>query len=825
MSHLIKITLRRLLREKVYTLVNIAGLSLGMASAILILLFVRHETSFDKFHPGHENIYRIGTDLRLFDQQQDYAVSSAAMGPMLVSEVPEIVSCLRLFYPVYFLHNMMYRTSEGEAFFQRFVYAADSTWFDFFHADFIHGDQQALSKPMAFVFTRSLAMEVFGHTDILGEKIHLAHTGYLTVTAVIEDPPLNTHFRFKGLISMTSMYEMTELFEMFFGPGITWDTFENAFGSTIIWTYIKTDPGFSPAVFMEEQWPPLYEKYIAEIKERSNLEMHPIFHQMKDIHLDSNMLYELGSESDIMKLMNSQMVRVFFLIAMFLVLVASINYTNMAISHFNKRRKEIAVIKILGSKSSQLFSGFFSESMITSLVSLILSLFLVELILGPVNGLLNTAMKLDIAGDWENGIIILGVFILTGALSGLFPALYFYYTPAIKLMVSRFHAGRKTLFLKKALMVIQFAIAAFMISVTLVVYKQFDYMQAFNLGYQVENIAGIELRSAESKENIDVLKQLLEDHSLVQETAITNYLFSMYPIMHTVLFETSEGFQVRSYNNIQTSSEYLRLMGVEVFDDENRNVGENALKNGNIAVNRALVEKMGFQSPVGTRVITHYQFLEGMQSREREVSGIVDDFFYSLINKPVQPLVILPMHSPYARFLAVKFNGGSRQMQDQIIADTWNQFDPHNPLVYFHIEDNVESFFAHNRSLSRFFGYFAWLCIAIAFLGVFGISAYNIEQKKVEIGIRKVMGADTTDLFMMFASSYFFLFVAGCFAGLIASGFVLSLWLEGFAFSVAPGVIPYFLAALIVGITVFLAILIHVFVLEKINPAITLREQ
>ena len=797
---------------------------MGMASAILILLFLKHETSYDKFHPGYETSYRIGTDLRLFDQQQNYAVSSAAMGPMLVSEVPEIVSSLRVFYPIYFLHNMIYRTWEGEAFFQRFIYAVDNTWFDFFHADFIHGDSKALISPLSLVLTRSLAMDVFGRTDIVGEKIHLSHTGYFTVTAVIEDPPLNTHFRFKGLMSMSSMNEMTELFEMFFGPGITWESFEEAYGSTIVWTYIKTTPGFSPSIFMEEQWPHLYEKFIGEIKERSNLEMHPVFHQMKDIYLESDMLYELGSESDIMKLMNSQMVQVFFFIAMFLILVAAINYTNMAISHFNKRRKEIAVIKILGSKGSQLFSAFFAESIITSMISLVFSLFLVELLIGPVNELLSTAMKLDFTGNWVHGVLILGVFILTGVLSGLFPAFYFFFTPALNLMVSRFHAGKKTLFLKKVLITIQFTIATFMISATLVVHKQFDYMQSFDLGYQIENIAGIELRSAESKENIHILKQLFDDNPLVKETALTNYLFSMYPIMHTVLFETPQGYQVRSYNNIQTTIEYLNLMGVYIYDDEENSFENSVLKQETILVNRALVEAMDFDSPLGERVITHYQFLEGMQSREREISGIVDDFFYALINNPVKPLVILPMPSSNARFLAVKFSGGSRHVQNQIITDAWSHFDPHNPLIFSHIEDNVEAFFAHNRNLSRFFGYFAWMCIAIAFLGVFGISSYNIEQKKVEIGIRKVMGADTTDLYVMFVSNYFYLFFAGCSLGLLTSGFILKKWLGVFALSVTPGLLPYFLAALIVGATILLAILIHVFVLEKINPVIALRD-
>jgi putative ABC transport system permease protein len=554
--------------------------------------------------------------------------------------------------------------------------------------------------------------------------------------------------------------------------------------------------------------------------------MIPILQPMAGIHLNSGLIYELSSERDMMQLMDIRMVRIFFVIALFLLFLAAINYTNMAISHFNKRRKEMAMVKIMGSKAQQLFAGFFIESFVSALISLAIALVAIELAIGYINAFLNVDLSLNIAGDGYLLLIIIAVFLFTAVLSGLFPALYFVFTPPVKLLATRFNAGRKTLFLKKFLVGVQFSIAVFMIASAFVVYRQFDYMQDKDLGYDVENITAIELHARENKVRINMLDSLLKARTRVEKTARSNYIFSTYPIKHTILFENNQGeILVRSFNNIQTSDEYLQMMGITVFNQDDQSDSMPVLKGNGVLVNRALVDSLDLIKPIGKNIITHYQFLEGRHRRTRTISGVVNSFHYALLNKPVEPLVILPLPNEMARYMVVKFNISDKREQEKIIREVWSEFDAVNPLVFMHIEDNVKGFFNHNRNLSRFFGYFAWLCVVLSFLGVLGITAYNIEQRGVEIGIRKVMGASWYDFFLMFFSNYFWLYLAGSLAGTLVSRHLLNLWLHDFAFRVNPGWLPFTLAALLVGFTVFIAIIIHIVRIMYLNPADAIRKE
>jgi putative ABC transport system permease protein len=824
-SHLLKISLRRVSREKGYALINIIGLALGMGSAMIIFMFLQYETTYDTQHPDYKNIYRVGTELTIFDQNQGYAVSSAAIAPKITESFDEIESYLRIFYPKFFLSDLMFY-HQGQAFFDDDIFAVDSTFFDFFAVDFIEGNpQEALQKPFSIVFTRSLAIEIFGHLDVVGKVLILSNEGWFTITGLIEDSPLNSHFQYSALMSLSSFQLMPALFEYSFGKGFNWQSFERAYGSTIVWSYIKVKDNFSSDAFLEEGWPDFHQKYIHDLVSLENFDIQLIIQPIKDIHLSSDLIYELSSERDIMRLMNSHMVYVFLVIAFFLLILAAINYTNMAISHFNKRRKEMAMVKILGSTARQLFAGFFTESFIISLISLFIALVMIELLVAQVNQFLEVNLSLDFANNWANLLIVTGVFMFTALLSGLFPALYFVFTPPVKLLNTRFYAGKKTLLLKKVLVVCQFSIAVFMISCAFVAYRQFDYMQEMDLGYGVENITAIELLTNDNRQRADLLDSIIRKNEDVVATAKSGYIFTMFPIRHTMLFETNDGITVGSFNNIQTTEEYLNLMGISIYSQEGEQNTTGKVLSEGVLINRALADSLNYSWPVGKNIITHYQFLEGKLRQQRTINGVVDNFHYALFNKAIEPLVILPLNKDRARYLAVKFSTDNKEENERILMNAWNEFDKISPLKYFHLSENVDSFFADNRNLSIFFGYFAWLCVIISFLGVFGITAYNIEQRSVEIGIRKVLGANGYDFFMMFFSTYFILFIIGSLVGIAFCTEILHLWLDTFSYSVKPGMGPYIWATMLMVITIILAIVIHIIRISFINPANSIRKE
>jgi putative ABC transport system permease protein len=822
LKYFARISLRRLAREKLYTVINITGLALGMASALLILLFLRFETTYDNWHTQKNDIYRLGTQMQILDQEQNFAVSSAGMAPLLVNEFPQFQSFVRVFHVHYFLRDLVYKYNNRH-FYDSEVFAVDSTFFDFFTYEFLEGNpQNVLADPFSIVLTRSMAREIFGDSNAVGKKLWIKNAGYFTVTAVVEDSPINTHFQFNALISVSTLHELDHMFEQAFGRGVHWSHFENTLGSLIVWTYVMTSENFDPDDFLENHWPGFHRQYISELIDRHQIDVNLIFQPLTSIHMDEDLLYDRSKEKVHIQTMTRQLVRVFFVIAIFLLLVAAINYTNILISHFNKRKKEMAIIKVLGSGSRQLFAGLFVESFVTALVSLVIALFMVELVIPFINDFLVLDITLRVTVDYMIAVIVFSVFFFTSFLAGLFPAVYFAQISAIKLLMQRMRAGRKSILLKKVLVTVQFTISAFMISASFVAYQQMNYMQRMDPGYTYKNIAVLEIHDNDIRANLNLLDSLFLENPKTEKTALSNYIFSSFPIKHTALFEKNNLQTVRSFNTIQTTGRYLDLMDVKLIAGNEPVNPEILDKTNGVFVNRAFVDSMGYDDPIGKIITTHFQFLEGRLRADRPIAGIMEDVHYAALHEPVEPLIIMGMRS-LPNYFVVRFYDSDRVEQQNIIHSVWDQFDPHYPAEFYFLEDIIEDFFLKQSNLSRFFGYFAWLCILISFLGVFGITAYNMEQRTVEIGIRKVMGAGWLDIFSTFFNDYLVLLLIACISGVAISYKLLGQWLAGFEYAVKISFFPFLVAIILVTVTVWLAIGIHAIRTMYINPSKTLK--
>ncbi|MGF1587243.1 MAG: ABC transporter permease [Bacteroidales bacterium] len=821
MKHLIKSTLRRLSREKVYAFVNITGLTIGIASALLIFMFIRFETTYDTYHTDHENIYRVGSELSILDQIEGYAVSSAAAAPFLHREFEEIKSYLRIFYFPVFLGNLIFQY-EGSTLTDDGMFAADSTFFDFFTCTFISGNAEgALDEPFSLVVTRSMAEEVFGHTDLAGKRLTIKDAGIITITAVIEDPPLNSHFQYKSLMSLSTIKKLDNFFSNAFIPGITWETFENTMGSFIVWSYIKTDINFSPDTFIEENLSKI--EYISGSSQSVKFKVTPIFQPLSGIHLDSDLLYELTSEISTAKMMNREVTGAFIAIAFFLLIVAAINSTIISISHSNKRKKEMAMLKILGNGSRTLFLSFYAESFISSLTGLLLALLLLEIIIGPVNNLLNVSLGLHFLLDGFLPGIIFAILIFTAFFSGIFPALYFSFMSPARLLGGRFRYGKHSLFIQKIFMMVQFAIATFMIVTALNIQRHYRSMQSIDWGFDSTNIAAIKLTDSENKKNYHLLDSLLNTYPQVHSTAKTNYMITTFPLKHSTIFENEKGEAFSSFYNIYTTRAYLNLVGIKTTG--NIDIPEDFDKQPGVLVNNALVDSIYLNDPTGKKITTHFQFLEGKLKQERQVSSVVENFHYILFNQPVQPIVILPMGNRDPGYLAIKFNESNKDQQHKILEDAWKNFEHINRPEYFFISDNIETYYAHQRNLARFFSYFAYMCIIIAFLGIFGITAYNISRRKAEISIRKALGAGESHLFVLVFKYYFWFFIIGYFIGIVISRSILEYWLSNLGHKVPLTVWHFLPAMLLVLFVVFIAVAIQIVRLRNLNPSLALRQE
>jgi putative ABC transport system permease protein len=812
------IIFRRISREKGYFVINVLGLTAGTAAALLILLFVQTETQYDTFHPNHRSIYRVANDFQIYDQGETYAVSSAALGPALYSDYDYFESYLRIFYPGIFIKDLVL-LANNQRIDNQAIYAVDSTFFDFFYTRFIQGNpENALASPFSVVLCKSMAEKYFGHTNIAGEKIFLKDTGTFTITAVVEDPPLNSHFHYQALFSIASLQEMDHFFENAFGPGVSWQTFEKEHFSFAVWTYLKTKDHFNVSDFLKNKWPLHVKKYHSNAPKGFSL--NASFQPFRDIHLYSNHLYENTSGNAITRTINIEIIRAFLMVAVFLLLVSAINYTNFSISQFNKRKRSLGMSKILGGGSKDIFASFFLESFVTSLVALLLALFILELLLPLINMNLGLSLNLNLINNHQIIWVILSVFFFTALISGLFPALIFANAPLNKLLDKRNNPLGRSQVLKKILVSCQFSIALFMISTGLIVQSQHKHLKSMNWGFHSENIAIIELYDRGSKTDFKALDSILSDHPLVKNTAPTDYVFSKIPIRISSLYIMENDSMVCSFFTAQTSIDYLNLMGV--YNDQ---ISRERFEAGDAIVNQRLLDSLGIISASDTKIITHFQYLGGKLRKERRLAGFMNDFHYAFFNKPLEPLIFLPMSPERADYLAVQFHGNERNVQVKVLDDSWKAFNKTLPPDFMFLDDNIKEYFGHQNMLANFFGYFALVTVLIAFLGVFGITAYNITQRSVEISIRKTLGASLHNLFMIFIRYYIGLFVTGVTLGSILSIYLLQKWLNTFPIATSISWWHILLPALLVAATIISAISLHMVKVRKVEPAIALKQE
>lgn len=816
-----RISFRRLLKEKKYALINISGLAISMAAALLIFMYLQFESSYDTYHPGHQNIYRVASDITLSGDNQKMAINTVPLGPMLVDQVPEFTNFTRIFPVNYFFRNLTFRFQD-KTFKEHGVIASDSTFFDFFAFDFVEGNaDQALNKPYSIVLTQSMAQRYFGDQSGYGQLIEVEGAGTFQVTAIVSDPPLNSHLQLEGIISMTTMYQLDDLLAMQFQPGVSWSLLENAWGSRLVWVYVKTTEGFDPQHFTDNRWLDFYQTHIGELTDY--YQDFPLFQPVADIHLRSKLAYEMTNQTGVTTMMSPETIRIFYAIALFLLIVASINYTNISISQFQNRAKEVGVKKVMGAGKTDLMGQFFSESTLTALFSFVNALLLIEVSLPSVNQLMGTELSLSFSENPGMLLFFLLVALLTGLLSGAYPATYFSRFSSLNILRSRFATGKSSLGLKKILIVLQFVISVFMIIATLVANRQLSYINSKDLGYDRENMVIVEMHDQGSRQNARVLQNTLLQSPYVEEVAISNYYPSILMLNNSVNVVNDQGPLNLTINIAQITPEYPEFMNMELaagrwFDRQYPSDQYEA-----VLINEAAVKYFGWKDdPIGKEVEMHFQWPDGTPTGKRRVVGVIKDFHYTSLSNPIDPLAFYPMQDQ-GTYLNVKISEQSRSKGLQAIDQAWSEVRPNYPLEYHLLEDTIAGMYQSQRILSIFFAAFAILCIFIAFMGLYGLSAYSIEQRTREIGIRKVLGANSGEIIYILGKEFLFLtLLASAIASALAWYFT-SNWLSGFAYHASLNASPFVWGIGSACLVAFMAIIIHAYRASQMNPAISVK--
>jgi putative ABC transport system permease protein len=761
-----KVTFRNLFRNKFYSLLNITGLAIGIASCLLIVLFVTDELSYDTHYENSENTYRLTMAGALNGSAFDLALVGPVVGKTMMEDYPEIINYGR------FRQTGSPFIRSGENIFkeEKFAYA-DNSILEIFGIKLISGDPEtALAQPKSLVISKSAARKYFGDNEAVGQIVEFGSAKDYKVTGVYEDIPNNTHFDLDVLCSMITREESKQPIWL----------------SMNFQTYIVLTPG-ADINKMAAQFPDMLKKYIGpEVKQFMNLEWEDMadngtalafgMQPVTDIHLHSDLMGELDANSDI------TYVYIFSAIAFFILLIACINFMNLATARSAHRAKEVGVRKVLGSVKRQLIFQFLAESILISLISFLLAVALAYLAIPFFNDLANKQLTIP----FSNPIFLASVFggvLSVGLLAGSYPAFFLSAFQPVTVLKGSLSNGMKSGALRSVLVVIQFCTSIFLVIGTLVIMNQLDFIQNKNLGFDRDQVLIVN-DAYLARSNVEALKTKLESFPEVKSASLSGYLPTPSNNNMNVFIN---GLVPNQDNQILMSSwvvdyEYLETLGMKIAMGRNfsRDFATDSL---GVIINESAAKEMGFEDPIG-KILGNFVSMEG-DIQGLKVVGVVKDFHYETLKTKIAPLVMQLGNS--TGLLNLKVNTRDYSGLLSKIEESWSELAPSQPFETSFLDDRFGRMYDAEQRLGKIFGIFATLTIVVACLGLFGLAAYTAENRIKEVGIRKVLGANVGQLVYLLSRDIGKLVLIAFIIGAPLAWYAMDNWLQGFEYRTSIG--------------------------------------
>ena len=788
-------------------MINITGLAVGIASAVLILLYVQDELSYDRFHEKSDQIYRVGLHGTIAGNEMKVGITSAPMAQTLVDEYPEVLHATRLFT---FTGSPVVKYNESSFVVEKY-YLADSTFFDVFTVEFINGDPEtALNRTNTMILTRETAEKIFGTEDPVGKTLLVGNDQEtFEVTGVVEEFPGNSHFNFDVLTSIVSM------------PGAN----SPVWVSNNFVTYIVLQEGFD-YLDLEAKFPELVKTYVGpQLAQFANTTLEEFFEagnqwgyflqNLTDLHF-SDLEFEIEPGGDIKN------VYIFSVIAFFLIVIACINFMNLATAKSAGRALEVGIRKVAGSSRKGLILQFLTESVILTFISLVLAIILVALFIPSFNNIASKALAMNLLSDPMilSGIIIIGL--IVSLLSGSYPAVYLSAFKPVKVLKGSLKSGAKNSRIRSVLVVIQFSIAIFLIISTIVVYRQMNFIQNKDLGYDKENLLIVQ-RAYALQDQRETFIQELERNTGIESVTLTSFFPGS--IMGNTAYkpEGSTAEDIRAINVTNVDDKYHEVLNLKI--NEGRWFSRDRADDSSaVILNEAAVKALGYEDPVNKKVIL---IGAGPDNTDLplQIIGVIKDFHYQSLHQTIKPLVIHYNRNEFGQLIGLKIHPENYQESINFVQEQWDAFVKDQPLEYSFLEDELASKYANDRKTGTIFSIFALIAILVSCLGLFGLASYTTEQRTKEIGIRKVMGASVSVVLLLLSREIIILMSVSTLISWPAAYFFMKNWLQNFAFKINPGVLTFFVASLVALIIAMLTISYRTYRASTENPAESLRHE
>ncbi len=762
LTNYLKIALRNLIRHKGYSFINIAGLAIGMAACLLIMLYVSDQLLYEQFHKNKDQIYRVVAELNFGGRIDKIAAIMGPLGPRLAEEYPEVVDAVR-FSPASPGRNPVLSFGQDRYKEENFFFV-DPSVFDVFTFPLIKGDPKtALKDPFSLVITEDIGAKYFGSADPMGKVLTLDDRHDFTVTGVLQNIPRHTQLKGEFMASFSSLDEIR-------GQEIQhW----MAFGT--VYNYIRVAEGFSVAEF-EAKLPEFVKKNIGEQFVSSlKLNLQPL----SKIFLHSDLLMELSPSGNI------GYVYLFSALAALILLIASINFMNLATARSTHRAKEVSMRKVLGAYRFQLVKQFLGESIVFSLIALIFALALFEFIKPEFSSFLGQEMSIDYGRNFLILPGLIGLAIIVGALAGAYPAFFLARFKTLKILKGASPVSAKSL-LRKSLVVFQFAISIVLLIGTMVIYKQLDYVKNENLGFDKEHVMVIPMENREISQQYAGLKnELLQNPGVVNVSGAFSIPASGPVRKITIKAEGVSEEEPLPMQGVAADYDYLTTLGLEITAgrDFSKEFGTDASEA--YILNQAAAKRLGWDDPIGRE----FAMPTGHQTgdlRSGQVIGVVKDFHMQSLRQKIEPLFIYIDPMMLSR-LAVRIGPGNISETVASIEQTWQKFAPNTAFEFSFVDQNFAKLYRAEDKLGQLLTAFSLLAVFVACLGLFGLAAFSAEQRTKEIGIRKVLGASISGIVMLLSKEFVILIlIANIFAFPLA-WYAMDKWLQDFAYRISLG--------------------------------------
>lgn len=816
LKNYLKIAWRNLMKNKVFSFINIFGLSVGLASCLLIAFYIYHETSYDKYHKNIKQLYQVGTIFQHGGKGDEKTPNTPApMAAAMKQEFPEIVETARLMK--LFAEDktlLQYAGSDSaiKSFYETKGYMADASFFNLFTYHFIEGDAAtALENPNSVVISEEIAKKIWGKQPALNKVIHINSNtngeGDFTVTGVFRPDWQPSHIDARFFVSV---------------KGGAMDRFVNQqtdmAGNNMFQTYLLLKPG-SDAGRLEAKFSAFVDKYIGKSLKEMGFYKKQFLIAVKDIHLYP------GMKNNVTQTGSRTYLYILASIAIFTLLIACINFMNLSTARSSRRSAEVGIRKVLGAQKKGLVKQFIGESMLMSFIALVIAFILAKLLLPGFSYVSGRNLSFRFADHWPIFVGFVLLSFLTGIVAGSYPAFYLSSFKPIKVLKGRFTNSLSAAALRKGLVIFQFIISVALIVASVVINKQMKYLSSADLGFEKDQQIVIPLRSSSAKNIYASLKNEVKAKPGVLEAGATLYYPGIMNPSDMGLYK--DGKTVNDARIVHTNwidESLLQTLSIRPVAGRLFSKDFPGDTSNNVILNERAIKEMGFSSPesaIGGKV--HFDWRG--QTYSYTVIGVVKDFHFQDLHVPIEPYGFSLNNQPYYNYLIVHTRAGDVSRVLSSIGQSWKKLNPNEPFEYSFLDDDFQRNYESDSRLSALLGYFTVIAILICCLGLFGLATFSAEQRTKEIGIRKVLGASVGGIVALLSKDFIKLVIVSIIIASPIAWYVMNKWLQDFAYRTNIGWLVFAIAAALALVIALLTISFQAIRAGVANPVKSLRTE